>query len=220
MHRIEQRVLESPRLRQLVLKTRRIWKPILYATLVPIKNLGLPFHLMRRKEIHVHFGCGRINDKRFTNVDAIPFPHVHLVTQSPLLRGFRRNSIDSLYGCHVFEHFAYAEQGKILGRWIAILKPGGLLRLSVPDFDKLCDRFDSAGRAVESIQTELMGAQNYPGNFHYAIFNREHLAAVLRKAGFVGVAEWHPRNERDWPKDYSWADDISLNLEARKPRAP
>jgi predicted SAM-dependent methyltransferase len=161
-------------------------------------------------------GCGDIDDPRFINVDARAFPHVHLVSRSAMLAEFGEASADLLYACHVFEHFSFLRQRSILKRWHAVLKPGGRIMLSVPDFDKIVAIFVESGRRTTCIQEMLMGAQDYPGNFHYAIFTKRHLTGLLEEAGFGDIEEWHPRDERDWPRDWSWDDKVSLNLSARK----
>ena len=216
---LEERVRTSPRLKALALRTEPLWRTLLYATIVPPKNALALMRLWLRGCADLHFGCGKVSDARFVNIDALPFGHVDFVTRSPMLRGFRRGSAASLYACHVFEHFPHAQQSRILARWHALLRPGGRLRLSVPVFDKLVRTYQRASGDVKAIQMDLMGAQTYPGNVHFAIFNREHLTALLTRAGFVSIRNWHPSDEPDWPRDYSWVDEVSLNLEAETPTA-
>jgi len=189
-----------------------------WSGLAPLRRPALPWLLARRAEVNIHFGCGPIHDPRFINVDARAMRHVHVVTRSPLLRAFPLGCADMIYACHVFEHLPFARQKAVLTRWLDILKPGGRVMISVPDFDKLVDRYLANERNPRSIQEPLMGGQDYPGNFHFAIFTRSHLMALLDAAGFTEIAEWHPRDEVSWPQDYSWADWISLNVCARRPR--
>jgi predicted SAM-dependent methyltransferase len=181
------------------------------------RRLKISSVIADRREVHIHFGCGPVNDPRFINIDARVYKHVHLVTNSPMLHPLTLNSADSIYGCHVFEHISHRHQAAVLRRWLEILKPGGRLMLSVPDFDKLMVRYAAGGSDPRAIEMPLMGAQEYPGNFHCAIFTRQHLAGLLDKAGFINPAEWHPRNEREWPRDWSWDESVSLNLSAVKP---
>lgn len=211
-----QRVRQSHKIRQV----RAAAYSTLWSTLAPLRWLSLPMLISRRSEVNIHFGCGNIDDDRFINIDARPMSHVHLVTRSPMLERLSRNSVNSIYGCHVFEHFPFHTQKTILKRWFDVLKPGGRLRLSVPDFDKLVDKFLQSERDPLSIQATLMGGQDYTGNFHCAIFTKRHLESLLQDCGFVNVKAWHPRDESSWPKDHSWTDSVSLNLTGEKPRLP
>ena len=192
-------------------------KHVFWSTLAPAKRILLRFKLSKIPEINIHFGCGEISDARFINVDARPLPHVHLVTKSPMLRAFPKSSAHSIYGCHVFEHLPFHMQKIVITRWVDILKPGGWLRLSVPDFDKLVDKYLICDRNPLSIQAPLMGGQDYPGNFHCAIFTSAHLSKLLRDSGLINITAWHPRDEHAWPHDHSWSDSVSLNLIAQKP---
>jgi predicted SAM-dependent methyltransferase len=220
-----ERFRQSYKIRRAVTASRRFGNQLAVAcslcagtAIRPWRRMRLRSELARREDLHVHFGCGRHNDIRFLNADARPFPHVHLVTKSPMLEELPRNSVALIYACHVFEHFSHQQQLSILERWFELLKPGGRIVLSVPDFDKLVDRYLTHGRSPGVIEHELMGGQDYPGNFHHAIFSRDHLAALLKRVGFANVHEWHPKNERNWPRDHSWEDHVSLNLAADRPR--
>jgi predicted SAM-dependent methyltransferase len=179
------------------------------------KNARFRRRLKQMDTLWVNFGCGPVDDDRFISVDARPMKHVDLVTSNPMLHLLRRESVDLLYASHVFEHISYHDQHAVLFRWHALLKPGGVLRVSVPDFDKLIALYAENGGSIRSIQAAAMGGQDYPGNCHYALFNREHLSAQLRHVGFGRIDDWDPQSEPGWPLDSS-RDVISLNLQAEK----
>ena len=200
-----------------VQKAYQSLQDLFWLLISPFRRLLLPVVIRRREEVNIHFGCGDIADERFINVDARPLAHVHIVTKSPMLHAFSENTANSIYGCHVFEHLPFHTQKRILRRWISILKPGGWLRLSVPDFDKLVNKYQMCDRDPLSIQAPLMGGQDYPGNFHCAIFTDTHLKNLLRENGFINVTDWHPSNETTWPRDHSWTDNVSLNIMGQKP---
>lgn len=183
----------------------------------PIRRLLLPLTLRARDDVSIHFGCGDIDDPRFVNVDARPLPHVHVVTRSPMLSAFTEGSVNSIYACHVFEHISFHRQSQVLLRWFVLLRPGGTLRLSVPDFDKLIRIYTLQNCDPKSIQATLMGAQDYVGNFHCAIFTHRHLETLLLGVGFADIQHWHPLELDRWPRDHSWNDSVSLNLVAFKP---
>lgn len=184
-------------------------------------RIALAGKLRSHSPLWIHFGCGEIADKRFINVDARPFSHVDYVTKSPLMPAIPDRAADLIYACHVFEHISYLnDQARTLARWRSILKPGGRLLLSVPDFDKAVGLYHRGERNFGEIQSALMGGQEYPGNFHFALFTADHLRTLLEQAGFTGIRHWHPRESDNWPKDWSWDDSISLNLSAQNPAQP
>ena len=44
-----------------------------------------------------------------------------------------------------------------------------------------------------------MGAQNYPGNFHFALLTPDRLLNLLAEAGFAGAREWRAADQECWP---------------------
>jgi predicted SAM-dependent methyltransferase len=181
------------------------------------KQIVLPYKVRCRSDLRIHFGCGKFADPRFFNVDARPFRHVHYVTSSPLMPVLPAQSAEMIYACHVFEHISHRQQLDVLRRWHELLKPGGELRLSVPDFAKIVDVFMRGRLPLDQAQDALMGGQDYPGNFHFALFTSDHLSALLERAGFSNIRGWRSRDQENWPRDWSWAEWISLNLRAEKP---
>ena len=85
----------------------------------------------------LHLGCGNIRLKDFCNVDILSTHAVDVVSDISTLNNFNDNSIDLIYACHVLEHFSHDESIKVLKRWFEVLKPGGELRISVPDIDRI-----------------------------------------------------------------------------------
>lgn len=179
----------------------------------------------RDGKILIHLGCGDIASPDFINVDARPAPHVHYVCNVTDLSIFRDGYADLVYACHVLEHIKHRALRKTLWEWRRILKPSGVLRLSVPDFDKILNIYESSGRDINSILGPLMGGQDYEYNVHCSAFNHSYLADKLREVGFKGVRKWEPdrvsnHDFRDWANSsFVWegrAFPVSLNLEAIK----
>ncbi len=46
---------------------------------------------------------------------------------------FEQGTIDEIVGMHIFEHFTFKEGEALLKHWYRLLKPGGSLRVHVPD---------------------------------------------------------------------------------------
>lgn len=198
--------------RQLSFLKRRFIKP------PPPRNSG--------DKVLLHIGCGRKNSPEFINIDAQPYAHVHVVTDNlGQLSDFEVGSVDLIYMCHVLEHIRQPLVRGVLREMNRVLKTGGVLRLSVPDFDRLIDAYRAAGNDPDAIHEQLMGGQDSDYNVHYLVFNRQTLSGLLWDAGFRSIRTWDP-----WNCEYHDFKDkatkvmkigdqsiaISLNVEAIK----
>jgi len=149
----------------------------------------------RDGKVLVHIGCGRKNSPEFINVDARPFAHVHIVTDDvTCLPDFSDATVDLVYMCHILEHIKRNDLKDVLSEMKRVLKDGGVLRLSVPDFDKLIDVYNDSGRDINTISRQLMGGQDSEYNIHYSVFNYQRLSELLKEIGFYDVVSWDPDN--------------------------
>lgn len=175
--------------------------------------------------IYLHLGCGEYNLPGYINIDALSYPHIHYVRPIDDLSIFETNSVDLIYASHCLEHFSYSQVSQVLSEWYRVLKVGGILRLSVPDFDLLLKIYTENGNDLENIIMPLMGEQDYQYNYHMTVFNYRYLEKFLLKAGFQSVQKWEPYTSKetslsDWSsrkikinqKEYY----VSLNIEAVK----
>lgn len=176
--------------------------------------------------LRVHIGCGPIDIAGWVNIDARPFPHVHLASDSVALAEFSDGALGEIYLCHVLEHFSFAEVDQLLVTYQKKLSPGGVLRLSVPDFDLAIAAYRASGEDLELIRMALMGGQDYEFNYHKSVFNRNLLTKLLDKAGFREIETWNVVADfgvdlGDWSsgqlrKKGVGSFPISLNLKATK----
>jgi len=177
----------------------------------------------------LHVGCGRVYIPGFQHIDIQPAPHIDLVTEADRLTGIDDNSVELVYACHILEHFDRWHYKKALAEWYRVLKPGGVLRLSVPDLQACVEVYSKVGLVSGpfSIVGLLCGGQRGPFDFHRMVFDRKSLSQALTETGFTTIRDW------DWRKtehaevdDYSQAylphldkekgRQMSLNVEAVK----
>jgi predicted SAM-dependent methyltransferase len=156
--------------------------------------------------VKLHLGCGNVHIDGFINIDANYLPAVDIVDNARHLRKFEENSVDLIYASNVLEHLGRWEFMPALERWYAILKKGGILRVSVPDFEALCEYYLET-KDLRTMYCALYGGQDNPGNCHYLCWDFETLKNDLRTAGFVNVRRYD-RNKtehahvRDWSLNY------------------
>ncbi len=176
-------------------------------------------------EMRLHLGCGDIDQPGFINIDVRPRKHVHRVQGIDDLRAFANGSVAMIYSSHCLEHVPRRQVPQVLKEWHRVLRPGGLLRVSVPDFELLVQTYLDSGHDMQSVQQPLMGDQDYAFNFHFCAFNAAELGRLMREAGFRSPRPWQHGCDAygslpDWSgRSMTYkgkAYPVSLNLEAHK----
>jgi predicted SAM-dependent methyltransferase len=158
---------------------------------------------LKRDGLKVHIGCGPIDMPGWINIDARPFNHVHLVTDKIKLDTFSDQSIGEIYLCHVLEHFDFVEAEELLALFYKKLAPGGILRISVPDFKLIIDGYFSTNEDLFAFRKALFGGQEYSYNYHKSVYDQKLLTKLFLKTGFNEIRDWQPssffenKNE-DW----------------------
>lgn len=169
---------------------------------------------------YLNLGCGdSIFPKPWENLDIRPINGVdHISEVYPL--DFEDNIFDLVYASHLLEHFKRIDTQKIVNEWVRVVKPGGLLRISVPSLPALIKIYEDTDD-IEQIMGPLMGGQTYDQNFHYMAFDKNNLTKIMKTAGLIAIHPWdYRRTSHTAIWDFSQAKtnetSISLNLEGRK----
>ena len=143
------------------------------------------------------------------------------------------NSVDEIYSSHALEYFDFNQVEEVLFEWKRCLKLGGLLRLSVPDFDKLIKVYQYEKLDIEKIIGPLFGRWKINDKdyiYHRTVFTKNKLMNTLKSCGFNNIELWDPLtyfgSGEDCFDDYSKAYyphmdftngfSISVNLVAKK----
>jgi predicted SAM-dependent methyltransferase len=151
----------------------------------------------------LHLGCGEKHIEGYVNIDIRPMDSVDKVDNIKYLRSFKENSIDVIYSSSVLEHFIRWEYKNVLRRWYEILKPEGVLRLGVPDFEAIVSYY-MENRDLDAVMGLLYGGQDYEQNFHYVCWDFRRLKKDLEEIGFKNIHRY------DWREtEHSHIDDFS-----------
>lgn len=154
-----------------------------------VKRELLPPKLPNNPEgkVYIHLGCGPINAQGFINVDIRPYSHIHYIQEVENLSIFPHEYADLIYASHILEHISHNKISAVLKEWWRVLKRGGILRISVPDFEKIINIYLSERKDIKSIIGPLMGGQDNSYNFHKSVFNEHYLKELLLLTGFREV---------------------------------
>jgi len=150
----------------------------------------------------LNLGAGSVNLEGFEPVDRAVGKEVYPLPNES-------GSVAEVYASHVLEHFPQAKVGDVVKEWVRTLKPGGRIRIAVPDLRWIIKAY--MNQAEVPIAGYLMGGQTDENDFHKAVFDEAGLRFLMEQAGLVGIQRWS-----------SGVQDcaslpVSLNLEGFKP---
>lgn len=141
------------------------------------------------------------------------FLYHDLSTSLPLCE----NSVDFIYSSHFIEHLFKDDAARLLKSCARALKPGGMIRISIPDLAYTVSLYD-LGRKTEMLDDYFFveGKGSYLARHKY-MYDFDLLKKVLEESGFVNVirCEFHKGNVPDI-KFLDLYPDVSLFVEAER----
>lgn len=128
---------------------------------------------------------------------------------------FQKNSVDYIFSSHFFEHVKKYEVIRVLKSCYNCLKPGGTIRISIPDLDFIVKQYQQGSNRIERVDlindhVYALGEQsiNQPNLYekfksffmrgHQWMYNFEYFKEMLIAAGFQAdlIVRCEPRQGR------------------------
>lgn len=160
---------------------------------------------------NLNLGCFNKKLPGFINIDIREEVSPDIVDNCFTLNKFKSESVDLIYSCHMLEHLSPEESDQALARWFRILKPGGTLRLAVPDVEKACLLY-LLTKNINLVKTIFWGSQKHDFDYHKNGWDFESLKIKLIENGFSAVHRWNW-----WEiEPHSFIDDYSQSYWPRK----
>jgi len=141
----------------------------------------------------INLGCGKNYIPGFVHVDLDDYPHIDHRSNVRDLSFFSDNSSDLIYASHLLEYFNREEIKSVLKEWCRVLKPKGILRIAVPDFEaivKVSQKYQDLDH--QGILGPLYGrchinplGKKIDIFYHKTIYDFKSLKKILINAGFV-----------------------------------
>ena len=200
---------------------------------------------MRDKEIKLNLGCASrllpdyVNidmdsmeqiKKRYPNIEVLGDNKIEFLQSSALQLPFEDGSVDEIRADALLEHFSFLEEPKFFYEAKRVLKPGGQLKFSVPDFehtvrmwleakDDWKDFYRADDKAIKEehwfgqysysmdnrwgyLTASIFGPQNGEGQFHKNAYTESKIKAICKKLNFN-----KPEIER-----FYWKEDRDLMI--------
>lgn len=195
-------------------------------------------------QVRLNLGCASRLLPDYINIDMDSldeikrrYPNIQVPDNIAFLVGdalnldFDDESVDEVRADALLEHFSFLEEPKFFREAARVLKPGGVLRFSVPDFedavrkwldaeDDWKDFFRNDDEAIENkhwfgnysystenrwgyLMASIFGPQNGEGQFHKNAYTEKKIEAICQVLGFG-----QPKIDR-----FLWKGDRDLMLE-------
>ena len=101
-------------------------------------------------------------------------------------------TVDIVYSSHMVEHLDRDSARQFLHDAYRVLKPGGAIRIAVPDFALLVDRYNRTGDADEFVSASLLASDHpktFVGKLRYLILGGRHHAWMYDERSLVALLE-------------------------------
>ena len=142
-----------------------------------------------------NIGCGWRNfGKSWIHIDGGDYDH--LDSSDIYLKDYENGSGDLIYASHLIEYFDREEIIPLLKRWKNVLKPNGVLRLAVPDFDVCAKLYTDGKYPLDRFLGVLYGKMPMGDKtiYHKTVYDYSSLIALLNEIGMRKVKKYNWEN--------------------------
>lgn len=153
-------------------------------------------------KIKLNLGSGDVKLPGFTNLDGKFGDDITNLI-------YENESVSEIYASHVLEYFDQIEVIDVLREWYRVLEPKGIIRIAVPDFEKLTQLYLGINKInlgfkktiiinemnelnIRDIIGPIMGRMDMDGMriYHKQIFDYQTLSQLLYHIGFKGIKRY------------------------------
>jgi predicted SAM-dependent methyltransferase len=153
--------------------------------------------------LKINLGCGGRQFPGYIHVDLDDHDFIDHRHDFRTLPMFDDNTADLIYCCGAFAYIDRDDALTVLKEWNRVLKVGGILRLSVTDFEKTIKLYHDSGD-IESlgILGPLFGKWKIKNGNHEmyiyqkTVYDFKSIKDKFEKSGFNNVRKW------DWKKEF------------------
>ena len=143
----------------------------------------------------LHLGCGSVYFDGWLNIDLdSPCADLHHNLQQPLPLPDR--SAQYIFNEHFLEHLDLTSGMRLLSECRRLLKPGGVVRIAMPDLDSLLEKFHGdwqdqdwlrwPGHEFIKTRVQMLNIAMRAWGHEY-LYNKEELDLRLRQCGFTRI---------------------------------
>jgi len=164
------------------------------------KNLVASLLKEHAGSLKLNLGCGTDYKEGWINIDNNSDNNVQKLDLSWDLRNplpFADNSVDFIFNEHFFEHLTVEEAKKVMTDIGRVLKPGGVMRIAMPDLESVVDHYLhlplSKDKVIKDYDLGFVQTRAEWINMsfrwwgHMWLYDWEELVRRLKEAGFTKI---------------------------------
>ena len=153
----------------------------------------------------INIGCGQRNfGNEWVHIDGGDYDHID--SKDILIEEYNKESIELIYASHLIEYFDREEIITILKKWREVLKPNGILRLAVPNFELYAKLYKDKKISLDDCLGPLYGKMKMGDKtiYHKTTYDFFSLKNLLEQVGMRNIKKYN------WRKtSHSMFDDHS-----------
>lgn len=147
---------------------------------------------------YLNVGCGPKIRRSFINLDYAWRPGIDLCWDITKGLPLEDNQLQGIFTEHCLEHIGFDECKLVLEEFFRVLKPGGMVRIVVPDAEHYLDIYQSAqkGEPIQFPYTQPLNTtpmmyvnEIFRGFGHKYAYDAQTLTQLLMRAGFTDVQQ-------------------------------
>jgi predicted SAM-dependent methyltransferase len=155
----------------------------------------------------LNWGCGEYPEPGWLNSDIKDSPGIDIVADVRAGLPLETDSIDYITSIHALPELPYPDLVPALAELRRVLKPGGVLRLALPDLDRTIaayqrgdhEYFDVPDADARSIGAKFVTQMTWYGYSH-SLFVYDFVEELLERAGFAQITRCqYKQTASRWP---------------------
>lgn len=143
--------------------------------------------------LYIGTGAEGLKPEGYTTLDIDPSNKPDIVANAAELSMIKNGTCDEVYASHVLEHFPWPYVMNTLAEWTRVLKPGGIIRISVPDMALLAKMLSDGNNIWHVMGCIYGGHWATPGGpqGHHFGYTWSMLVDMLTLLGFDDFKHWN-----------------------------
>lgn len=173
-------------------KRRGTARMIVTNTVTPVQRRKARRIAEQGGPLKLHLGSGGQPKHGWVNIDLAGDP-IDLAWNLANGIPFSDASVDAIFHEHLLEHIPLQAAVEVMDESFRVLKPGGILRVGVPDAGELLKSYVGDGERIEAIHpgrpTRMLAVQElFYWHRHTTMYDEETLTLMFRAGGFPNPA--------------------------------